>query len=234
MCTVTYLPLGNNNFILTSNRDESPLRKTIAPKKYNENEVALTFPKDELAGGTWIGLSDKKRLVCLLNGGFKIHKRKAPYKMSRGVIVKTILTEENSVSFINGFNFDGIEPFTIVLVDWLFGLKTYELVWDGTTKHFKELPQEPVIWSSSTLYTDEMKALREQWFADWLLENKDFSQEKILEFHKNENLGEKGTSPKMKREFVETVSVTSVLKKDKIVKMDYLDLLNSSKIMQKQ
>ncbi len=71
MCTVTYLPLGNNNFILTSNRDETPLRKTIPPKEYDENGVELTYPKDELAGGTWIGLSDKNRLVCLLNGGFK-------------------------------------------------------------------------------------------------------------------------------------------------------------------
>ena len=228
MCTVTYLPLGNNNFILTSNRDEAPLRKTIPPKEYVENGITLTYPKDELAGGTWIGLSEKKRLVCLLNGGFVIHKRKAPYKMSRGIIVKKILSEENAVSFINDFNFEGIEPFTLVLVDWFVGLNTYELVWDGETKHFKELSQEPVIWSSSTLYTEEMKAQRKEWFANWLLNRNEFSQEEILEFHQNENLGDKGTSPKMKREFVETVSVTSV-KKDSDVTIVYNDLLKSAK-----
>lgn len=226
MCTVTYLPLGNNNFILTSNRDETPLRKTISPKDYTESGVTLTYPKDELAGGTWIGLSEKKRLVCLLNGGFEIHERKGPYKMSRGIIVKKILSEENAVSFITDFNFDEIEPFTLVLVDWKKNLKTYEFVWDGLTKHFKELPQEPVIWSSSTLYTEEMKGLRKVWFANWLLENDRFSQEEILEFHQNENLGEKGTSPKMKREFAETVSVTSVKKEETAVNMLYLDLLN--------
>ena len=32
MCTVTYLPLKNGDFILTSNRDETPLRKTIPQK----------------------------------------------------------------------------------------------------------------------------------------------------------------------------------------------------------
>ncbi|AUC86091.1 hypothetical protein CW731_12720 [Polaribacter sp. ALD11] len=90
MCTVTYLLLGNNNFILTSNRDETPLRKTIPPKEYLENGVELTYPKDEIARGIWIGLSDKKRLVCLLNGGFVAHKRKLPYKMSRGIVVKKI------------------------------------------------------------------------------------------------------------------------------------------------
>ena len=61
MCTVTYLPLGNNEFILTSNRDESPVRKTILPKKYFENGVEILYPKDELAGGTWIGTSNKNR-----------------------------------------------------------------------------------------------------------------------------------------------------------------------------
>lgn len=226
MCTVTYLPLGNNNFILTSNRDETPLRKTISPKDYVENGVTLTYPKDELAGGTWIGLSERKRLVCLLNGGFVIHKREAPYKMSRGVIVKKILATENAVLFINDFNFEGIEPFTLVLVDWKKELNTYELVWDGTTKHFKKLPEKPVIWSSSTLYTEDMKELRRNWFANWLSKNNEFTQEEVLKFHQNEDLGAQGTSPKMKREFVETVSVTSVKKENNSVNMLYIDLLN--------
>jgi uncharacterized protein with NRDE domain len=126
MCTVTYLPIGNNQFILTSNRDESPMRKTIAPKKYDEQGVALVYPKDELAGGTWIGLSEKNRLVCLLNGGFEIHERKGPYAMSRGLIVKKILSAENSVTCIENFIFDNIEPFTLVLVDWKNSLATYE------------------------------------------------------------------------------------------------------------
>ncbi|WP_166387969.1 NRDE family protein [Polaribacter sp. 11A2H] len=234
MCTVSYLPLGDNDFILTSNRDETPLRNTIPPQKYVENGVELTYPKDQLAGGTWIGLSDKSRLVCLLNGGFKIHTRKSSYKMSRGIIVKNILSADNGVVYINNFDFTEIEPFTLVLVDWKNDLETYELVWDGTVKHFNKLPQEPKIWSSSTLYTEEMKEMRQVWFSNWLLDNNEFHQEKIVEFHQKENLGTLGTSPKMKREFVETVSVTSVIKKNLDVKMHYLDFVNTPKTMQKQ
>jgi hypothetical protein len=234
MCTVTYLPLGNNDFILTSNRDETPLRNTIPPQKYIENGVALTYPKDELAGGTWVGLSDKKRLVCLLNGGFEKHTRKSSYKMSRGIIVKNILSADDSVSYINNFDFTDIEPFTLILVDWNNQLEAYDLIWDGVKKHFNKLPQEPKIWSSSTLYTQEMKEMRKEWFADWLDENKEFNQKGIVGFHKNENLGTVGTSPKMKREFVETVSITSVEKKSLEVTMEYLDFVNNSKIMQKQ
>lgn len=226
MCTVTYFPLENDNFILTSNRDEAPLRKTIPPKDYLENGVELTYPKDELAGGTWIGLSERKRLVCLLNGGFTKHQRNEYYKMSRGIIVKKILSDVDAVAFINDFDFTDIEPFTLILVDWKHQLETYELVWDGTKKHFEKLPQEPRIWSSSTLYTDEMKALRETWFADFLKENTAYHQEKIIEFHQNEKLGTAETSPKMKRSFVETVSVTSVKKENTSVNMLYENLLD--------
>jgi uncharacterized protein with NRDE domain len=235
MCTVTYLPLGNNNFILTSNRDETPLRKTISPKKYIENGVELTYPKDELAGGTWIGTSNKNRLVCLLNGGFTKHTRNSFYKMSRGVVVKKILSDANAVAFITDFDFNEIEPFTLILVDWKNELETYELVWDGVKKHFKKLAQEPKIWSSSTLYTDEMKQLRKDWFAGWLNENKKNHQQKIVAFHKNEDLGTEETSLKMKRAFVETVSITSIQKTDSEIKIEYLDFLNEEtfRIMQK-
>ena len=227
MCTVTYLPLGNNKFILTSNRDESPTRKTISPTKYDENGVQLIYPKDEIAGGTWIGLSEKNRLVCLLNGGFEIHKSNGPYKMSRGLIVKKILSSVNSVSFIEDFVFDKIEPFTLILVDWNTTLETHELVWDGVTKHFKKLPQEPKIWSSSTLYTENMKRSRKEWFANWLIENKKFKQQEIINFHTSTDKGTKETSLKMHRDFVETVSVTSVKKEDDIC-LVYTDILKNS------
>ncbi|SDR69274.1 Transport and Golgi organisation 2 [Polaribacter sp. KT25b] len=225
MCTVTYLPLGKKDFILTSNRDETPLRKTISPKTYFENEMKLTYPKDELAGGTWIGTSNKNRLVCLLNGGFINHTRNKYYKMSRGIIVKSILSADDGITYINNFDFTDIEPFTLILVDWNDELETYELVWDGKTKHFKKLAQEPKIWSSSTLYTDEMKQLRKDWFADWLLENEVFKQEKVLEFHQNENLGTVETSLKMKRTFAETVSITSIKKENNKIKITYFDFL---------
>jgi uncharacterized protein with NRDE domain len=228
MCTVTYLPLKDNNFILTSNRDETPLRSTIPPKKYIENGVELTYPKDELAGGTWIGASDKNRLVCLLNGGFVKHIRSSFYKMSRGVIVKNILSADNAITYIKQFDFTDIEPFTLILVDYNLQIQAFELVWDGVKKHFTELNQEPRIWSSSTLYTGEMKSLREDWFSNWVSENEEFQQEKIVDFHQNDNLGNTAFSPKMKRDFVETVSITSVRKEKSKVDIKYFDILNKA------
>ena len=226
MCTVTYLPLGNNNFILTSNRDEDPKRNTISPKDYIEDGVTLTYPKDELAGGTWIGLSDKSRLVCLLNGAFTKHNRQASYKMSRGIIVKEILKSDNAVDFIENFDFNDIEPFTIALVDWNNDLNTYELVWDGEQKHFQKLPQKPRIWSSATLYDNEMKTLRQEWFTDWLKNRETFNQIDVLKFHQDTERGHSEISLKMKRSYVETVSVTSVKKENEKVNIQYYDVIH--------
>lgn len=226
MCTVTFLPLPNNDFIFTSNRDETPLRKTILPKTYIEDDVELMYPKDELAGGTWIGTSRRKRVVCVLNGGFENHVRKPPYKMSRGVVVKKILVAKNAIDTIQAIDFIGVEPFTLIFINWEQELEIYELVWDGYQKHFSKLKNEPKIWSSSTLYTEQMKDERKKWFANWLQENKKYTQSDILDFHQNEDLGNKETSLKMKRKFVETVSITSILKSNDSLKMKYIDFLN--------
>jgi len=225
MCTLTYLPLGDDNFLLTSNRDETPLRKTIAPQEYLENEVKLMYPKDKIAGGTWIGKSEKNRVVCLLNGGFENHVRKLPYRMSRGVVVINILTADDAIHHVENFDFRNIEPFTLVLIDWNTGLRLYELVWTGTEKHFKELPQKPRIWSSSSLYNQEMKLMRKEWFQTWLNNQEKFTKESILNFHKRTDLGTKDTTLKMKRPFVETVSITSIEKREDVT-MEYLDFLN--------
>ncbi|TCI94314.1 NRDE family protein [Tenacibaculum sp. M341] len=223
MCTVSYLPLGDADFILTSNRDENPKRKTLAPQEYNDEGVLLTYPKDEVAGGTWIGLSEKKRLICLLNGGLKNHVRAKSYRLSRGVIVKQFLKVGGVVAYAKEIDLNNIEPFTIVLVDWEDQLKVYELVWTGIEKRFQELENKPHIWSSSTLYTEEMKQLRSNWFSDWLLDREEFLQQDIVAFHSDDTIGTTDTSLKMKRERVETVSITSVVKKKEKVSMEYLD-----------
>lgn len=226
MCTVTYLPLGNDDFILTSNRDEDPKRETIEPQKYAEDNVDLFYPKDKFAGGTWIGVSGKERLICLLNGGLENHIKKDKYRYSRGIIVKRLLRSDNVVKDVEDYDLLEIEPFTIVLVDWGVNLELYELIWTGKEKFFEKLPQKPRVWSSSTLYSSQMKAQRKEWFEDWLSDKEVFNQVDILNFHQNEHLGDTTTSIKMKRKNVETVSTTSVLKNKETVSLKYIDYVS--------
>ncbi|HEX9600000.1 MAG TPA: NRDE family protein, partial [Mariniflexile sp.] len=134
MCTVTIIPKGDNDFVLTSNRDEAPNRVSLPPDFYRNKETRLLYPMDKLSGGTWIGLSEKNRAVCVLNGAFSIHERKEDYLKSRGVMVLDFLTSESILTTAESYDLINIEPFTMVLVDWNTALKFYELVWDGTEK----------------------------------------------------------------------------------------------------
>ena len=224
MCTVSFFPKENGDFILTSNRDESPLRNTIPPETYSVEGVDLLFPKDEKAGGTWIGLSDKKRLICLLNGGFEVHIPKQKYRLSRGVVVTKLLASDDAISEIENFNFDDIEPFTIILVDYKEKLQLYELVWDGTTKHFSEKPSAPIIWSSSLLYSAEIKKKRDFWFSEFLKDHQNPSEAEILNFHKTAGEGNNKTNLVMDRGFVRTKSITRIKKTGNQVEMNYEDL----------
>jgi len=159
MCTVTYIPTTKNNFILTSSRDVPFSReKALFPKKYKEDSTEVTYPKDGKAGGTWIGHSDKKRLICLLNGGFKNHYLTASptikYRKSRGVIVLDLLKCDTISIGLDAINLVQIEPFTLVIVDWNNSLELIEFVWDGIKKHLKKLPQSRTLntrWPPSTL-----------------------------------------------------------------------------------
>jgi Transport and Golgi organisation 2 len=224
MCTVTFIPRNNSSFVVTSNRDEAPGRKTVPPQKYTLEETQILFPKDEVAGGTWIGVSDKKRFICLLNGGFTAHNRAAKYRMSRGIVVTQLLVAVNIREAISAFNFTGIEPFTIILITYKAETNLFELVWDGNKAHFTEKPLQPHIWSSSLLYTPKMKQLRETWFSEFMAETKKPSNAEILKFHTEAGIGDPSTNLLMDRDFVKTKSITQIQKDQAAVSMYYKDL----------
>jgi transport and Golgi organization protein 2 len=228
MCTVTYLPLSKTDFILTSNRDVPFAReKASAPKTYTEDSVQMTYPKDGKAGGTWIGLSDKKRLICLLNGGFEYHTSRNNYRMSRGIILKTLLKADDLLDTLENLDLTDIEQFTLAIVDWQKDLLLFEFVWDGTHKHLKKLAQEPHIWSSSTLYDPSVKKMREEWFTAW--QNQEFTTENILKFHHTAGVGDCNIDLMMDRGLGGTVSITSVKKNKKSIEINYEDVLTKEK-----
>ncbi|MGB1307714.1 MAG: NRDE family protein [Oceanihabitans sp.] len=223
MCTVSIFPIGENDFVLTSNRDEAPNRISLPPSFYSINATRMLFPKDEKAGGTWIGVSEKNRLICLLNGGFTKHKRQEVYKLSRGIIVTNLLSASNIVTAISNFDLNNIEPFTIVIADWNTQLQFYELVWDGTQKHFKELPKEARIWSSATLYTKSMKEERKLWF-EIFKNNTLLNATNTLQFHKNTQKNNAEYGVIMDRGFVKTTSITQVVKTKNQISMRFENL----------
>ena len=227
MCTVTIIPKGKTDFVITSNRDEAPNRTSSPPHFYSVKDVKLLYPKDDLSGGTWIGISEKNRLVCVLNGGFVSHKRLANYKLSRGVVAKDFMISDAIETIIQDYNLTNIEPFTMVIADWNESLRFFELVWDGAQKHVNELPLEPKIWSSATLYSEDMRNERSQWFETFKSQ-KQLEAESLLQFHKTAGTGNEDYGVIMNRGFVKTTSITQVEKTKGDLKMHYENLQNKT------
>lgn len=224
MCTVTLSPLkSEKSFVLTSNRDEAPGRPTLPPKIYSEGGVEMLFPKDGIAGGTWLGVSSRKRCICLLNGAFEKHLRKDSYRKSRGVVVREFLVVSDFSVAIAEYDFSGIEPFTLVVAEWLKELKFSEAVWDGEKMHFRHLPLSPHIWSSSPLYTSAAKRGRENWFVQ-LRKEQELSPKNILDFHYSAGKGDKENGVVMDRNFVRTRSISQIVLSEEKVFFYYDDL----------
>jgi len=226
MCTVTFLPKGEKGYILTSNRDETPKRAASPPQAYDVHGIAVTFPKDPLAGGTWIACDKQRFTLCLLNGAFEKHSHRPPYALSRGLMLLDFFKYKDAESFQKGYDFEGIEPFTLIIVDSSAALKIYELRWDEVAVSFKQLPNDkPQIWSSATLYPKAIADQRIGWFKDWLTRYQEYQQTEIIDFHKNGGRGDLWNNFIMKRgDNLQTVSITSI-EKSQGFEMVYEDLL---------
>ena len=121
-----------------------------------------------------------------------------------------------------------VEPFTMVIVDWNSStLNLYELIWDEHQKHFTKLENKAKIWSSSTLYDQDIIAARKDLFENWIEKN-EWTSENILKFHHSSD-GDKEQAILMRRSYIETVSITSVKKENKQVVMNYEDVLHARK-----
>lgn len=226
MCFVTYIPY-QQGFILTSNRDESVGRpKALPPKKYLIDAIPVFYPQDGLAGGTWIAASPKAT-VCLLNGAFIKHRHEPPYRMSRGKAVLDFFRYEHLNDYISGYDFGGIEPFTLVVIEEENELRLSELRWDGTQLHLKTPDATQAhAWSSVTLYSDEVIRRREHWLAQWLQNHPVFEGEDVLDFHALGGTGDTTNDLVMNRNNeLRTVSTTQILKTPDLFLMNYRDML---------
>lgn len=229
MCVLTYIPTANRGFILTSNRDEAIAREAATPpRKYTINGHHVFFPKDPRGGGTWIASSGQITL-CLLNGGITKHVPQPPYRQSRGKVILDFFKFNTVKCFINDYNFTGIEPFTLIIIENINELIIHELKWDGKELFNKKIDtSKPRIWSSVTLYSPKIIEMREQWFADFL--KQPLSTEKVLDFHQYAGVGDVRNDIRMSRDnILKTLSTTQYVIDDKFFTIYYEDLVTSKK-----
>ena len=191
MCTVSFVPV-NNAVIITSNRDEHIQRQhAAAPAFHVLNNKKVIFPKDQQAGGTWFAACDNGVVAVLLNGAFVKHTSKPPYRKSRGLILLEVIEADDPFVFFKTLDLENIEPFTMVLFQ--YG-NLYELRWDGNNKHDRSLDVSGnYIWSSSTLYTEDVIKNRERIFEQFIQTEKNITPQLVRDLHGDDHAdGENG------------------------------------------
>ena len=216
MCTVSYFPL-EGGYVLTSNRDEDPGRRTLDPEiQILPGGVRVLAPRDMEKGGTWIALDETGRAVCLMNGAFGRHERTPPYRKSRGLLAFEAMEASDFELFSGQTNLRGIEPFTLLMVS---PGRILKLVWDGNRRNYWKIPAgSPALWSSPTLYTGHQHAMKERYLKNAMLKE-EITPEKILQLH-----GEGSDTPFiLKGKQVCTVSITQLVCSGREVSMQYFN-----------
>ena len=210
MCTLTCIP-KKNGCIITSNRDETPLKPAISPQTRYIHPHWITYPTDIRGGGSWIAYNAfNRRVTVLLNGAFLKHKHTPPYGHSRGLIVLNSFKFADLKEFSNNYKLENIEPFT--LVQFHACKKIEELRWDGQETHYKTLPHHlPHIWSSASLYNSQMQSERNEWFAAFLKAYPNPDVDDIWRFHfEGGHHADESYRIRMNRKKVKTLSVMQI------------------------
>jgi hypothetical protein len=217
MCTVTFIPTASGIYV-TSNRDERPNRTpALFPCRSGFNGEQLLYPKDGEAGGSWIAVKNRGNgdAAVLLNGAFVKHRRGDGYRQSRGLVFLEITGAADPVLAFETVLLDGIEPFTLILFT---GGHLSECRWDGLNRHVARLDHDnPHIWSSATLYSEEVSIARRIRFEEWYDAVPRIDTESILDFHRS-------TGRVNREDKIATVSITSIRITAIRTSMSYIDL----------
>lgn len=224
MCTVTYLPRPQSDFLLTHNRDEKASRGIAQwPTVLNFSNQAVLCPVDADAGGTWIACSHHFTL-CLLNGGFEKHISTPPYRHSRGKVIIDFYQYNSVAQFLSLYDTRQLEPFTLIIIEHEMKVIN-QCVFDGHAWHHTILDEKQAhIWSSTTLYTKDTILRRKNQFAVFLKQEQ-IEKEDIIAFHTNQHpLTQHQAILIPQHGELRTVSLTAIVKSDRIA-MSYYDFI---------
>jgi uncharacterized protein with NRDE domain len=211
---------------ITHNRDEDKSRAEnteFVIRKLNRTKV--TMPIDSKSGGTWIAMGSFYTLA-IINGGKEIHHKKETYPKSRGNIIPLFFEFENFEEFEKELAKQEYEPFTLVYYD----SKNHDLRIITRSEEQQSIkildPNVVHTWSSATLYTEDLRKARDQYFKNII--NTSTKADDIYEIHSDkngitENYFNVEVTPQIK-----TVAITQISFTEKTKQYRDTDLIKSS------
>lgn len=222
MCTVTFTPTQSGN-VIVANRDEDPRRSATGLNRYSTRQGNnFHIAREPRHGGTNMAIGENGSTYVLLNGAFTPHPFGKTYRMSRGLLMLQSLESDDLQSFSIAFNFQGIEPFTLLRMAAVIE----EIRWDGDQLHYlKKDSAQPLIWASAQLYSKAAIENRQLWYKALLLQNP--KKEDLLNFHLKGGDGDPYNDMVMNRNnMVRTVSVTMVARNGDHGVVEHVDLIH--------
>lgn len=187
------------------------------------------MPIDSEKGGTWIATSQAGRVTVLLNGAFKRHNHLPPYRKSRGLVVLDTFEYANLETFFQQYDLDGIEPFTLVILESLSSSDLIDFRWDGEKKHLRHHSASvPAVWSSASLYSKDIIKHTEERFHEWL--NSGIQDaETLLDFNRQEEYSLK--IERRRQEAIptlETLGISSIQINSSTIYFKYFDMISDN------
>lgn len=226
MCTLSYIPYNESGYMLTHSRDESIKRRVAAPPvKRKLPNANLLMPVDMPSKGTWIAVADDGRAACLLNGGSKKHIPRPPYRHSRGLIIPEFFSHPDFETFVEDYDFDGLEPFTLIIFE---KERIIQFVKDENDQQvILHSPDKPQLFVSKSLYSEGEQEDRKFRFLHWYYQQKNLSKSDLIKFHDNFNFKKyKGEKSPEARLLVNTVSTICYEVNTEKISVDYYDRTN--------
>jgi uncharacterized protein with NRDE domain len=120
VCTVGLILKQHPDYplIVAANRDESADRASVGPLRWSDAPIPFVGGRDEVAGGTWMGLSDAGVMVALTNLWVGDFRRRRP--LSRGTVVADLLAAadlQEAAARLTGIEIEQRGPFNLICAD---------------------------------------------------------------------------------------------------------------------
>lgn|SRR5262245_22775581 len=124
MCTLAFVPIPPDGYLLGHNRDELSSRaRGVPPSLSARDGLTVAHPTDPDAGGTWIGANAAGVVVAILNAKEREGRVLPPAPRSRGLVLLGMLsvrsiaeaaervsTAERSLAGVRSFHLVAAEP----------------------------------------------------------------------------------------------------------------------------